>query len=135
MTMSKAQETMSGVYDWRLEPIHETELATIQSYADRAGLDTDAASEQMFRVPASDLTFQQGQQLSNMMLDAAIQKELAERRAQHHHRCFDCSGRVECFRKDCDETTGHCGACREGMSRNDYARQQARVWGGFGKGW
>jgi hypothetical protein len=93
----------------------------------------DAASEQMFRVPANDLTFQQGQQLSTMMMDAAIDKELAEERAQHHHRCFECGGRVECFRKDCAETTGHCGPCREGMSRNQYARHTKRAWGGRGE--
>ena len=129
--MSKAKETMSEAYDWRLEPIGEIELAQIKSYADRAGLDMDAASEQMFRVPASDLKFQQGQQLSTMMMNAAIQKELAEYRAQHHHRCFECSGRVECYRTECAETTGHCGACREGMSRNQYARQTKREWGGW----
>ena len=132
--MSKAQETIA-YDDWRLEPIHEEELAQIKSYADRAGLDLDAASEQIFRVPASELTFQQGQQLANVLRDAAIQKELAERRAQHHHRCFECSGRVECYRTECAETTGHCGACREGLSRNDYARQQNRAWGGRGEGW
>jgi hypothetical protein len=132
--MSKAQETIT-YEDWRLTPIHEEELAKIKSYADRAGLDMDAASEQMFRVPASDLTFQQGQQLARMMMDAAIQKELAAYRAQHHHRCFECGGRVECYRTECAETTGQCGACREGLSGNQYARQENRAWGGFGEGW
>ena len=130
--MSKAQLI---AYDWRNDPIQDEELAKIQEYATRAGLDMDAASEQMFRVSASGLTFVQGQQLCSMMLDAAVKKELAEYRAQHHHRCFECDGRVECYKTDCAETTGQCGPCREGLSRNAYVRQQSRAWGGRGEGW
>ena len=132
--MSKAQEVILD-YDWRNEPIQDEELATIQAYATRAELNMDAASEQMFGVPARDLTFVQGQRLSSMMMDAALKKERAARLAQHHHRSFECGGRVECYKTECTERTGHCGSCREGISRNTYARQQSRVWGGRGEGW
>lgn len=132
--MSKAQEVILD-YDWRNEPIQDEELAKIQEYATRAGLDMDTASEQMFRVLASGLTFVQGQRLFSRMLDAAVKKELAARNAQHHHRCFECNGRVECYKTECTETIGQCGSCREGVSRNTYARQQSRVWGGRGEGW
>lgn len=56
MIMSKAKETLSEIPDWRQDPIHETELANLQRLAGEAWIDLDAASEQLFRVPAEQLT-------------------------------------------------------------------------------
>ena len=75
---------------------------SLERDARRAGLDLNAASEQMFRVSPDCLDDEQRRILTGIFYQAYI--------AIHKHFCVECKMPINCDVKDCTETEGydHC---------------------------
>jgi hypothetical protein len=57
-------------------------------------------------------------------LDAMIAHMQANRPKPrgHHHTCFQCGVRLECYRDSCTETAGECRPCHEGYTQSEWNR-------------
>ena len=87
-------------------------LRILQSFADQAGLDLNASSEQMFRVSPDYLTKEQSLELLRMILKNVNFLEGAD----HTHHCVECGESMPCHDgKDCTTTEDECRPCHEGL--------------------
>lgn len=88
------------------EDVKRDALEILDRNARQAGIDLNAASEQMFRCSPDYLTESQRIELLTMLCRAA--REVTEKK--HKHFCFECGTPISCDVKDCTETEGydHC---------------------------
>jgi len=66
-------------------------------------------------------------------LDAMIAHMQANRPKprEHHHTCFQCGVRLECYREGCTEKIGECRPCHEGFTASEWNRYHRK----HGDGW
>src|ERR1051325_9063342 len=79
---------MTKDYDYKTAIIDEIRLETLQREANKANLNLNSASEQMFRVSPECLNNEQATQLFQMLFEAAVKLV----KPRHRHYCVECGG-------------------------------------------